>query len=56
MLCDVAPESFEMNYTQLASLVSPKTRAVIPVDIAGSIVDYDAHYEALDAASASWKH
>ena len=55
VLCDVAPESFEMNYTQLASLVSPKTRAVIPVDIAGRMVDYDALYDALDTASVSWK-
>ena len=55
VLCDVAPESFEMNYAQLASLVSPKTRAVIPVDIAGRMIDYDALYDALDTASVSWK-
>ena len=55
VLCDVAPESFEMDYAQLASLVSAKTRAVIPVDIAGRMVDYDALYDALDVASVSWK-
>ena len=55
VLCDVAPESFEMDYAQLTSLVSAKTRAVIPVDIAGRMVDYDVLYDALGAASVSWK-
>ena len=55
VLCDVAPESFEMDYAQLTNLVSTKTRAVIPVDIAGRMVDYDALYDALDAVSISWK-
>ena len=40
VLCDVAPNSFEMDYDQLAGLITAKTRAIVPVDIAGRMVDY----------------
>ena len=55
VLCDVAPGSFEMDYEQLATLVTEKTKAVIPVDIAGRMVDYDSLGKALDAASGLWQ-
>ena len=45
--CDVAPDSFEMDYEQLPDLVTERTRAVIPVDIAGRMVDYDTLFAAL---------
>ena len=47
VLCDVAPDSFEMDYDALSRLVTSKTRAVIPVDIAGRMVDYDRVREAV---------
>ena len=55
VLCDVTPDSFEMDYEQLAALVTEKTKAVIPVDIAGRMVDYDSLGKALDAASGLWQ-
>lgn len=55
VLCDVAPGSFEMDYEKLSSLVTEKTKAVIPVDIAGRMVDYDALARALDAAAGLWR-
>ena len=55
VLCDVAPGSFEMDYGQLEQRITDKTRAIIPVDIAGRMVDYDALFAALDSASASWR-
>lgn len=55
VLCDVAPGSYEMDYEQLSSLVTSKTKAVIPVDIAGRMVDYDSLGRALDAASSLWR-
>lgn len=55
VLCDVAPDSFEMDYAQLPALVSERTKAVIPVDIAGRMVDYDRLYAALDDARAKWR-
>ena len=53
VLCDVAPGSYEMDYEQLASLVTKRTRAVIPVDIAGRMVDYRALFTALEGAARS---
>lgn len=50
VLCDTAPGSFEMDYRKLESLVTSKTRAVIPVDLGGRMVDYDALFAALKAA------
>ena len=55
VLCDVAPDSYEMDYDTLASLVTEHTRAVIPVDIAGRMVDYDRLYAALDRARDLWR-
>ena len=54
VLCDVAPGSYEMDYDALGDLVTERTRAVIPVDIAGRMVDYDRLFAALDAVSERW--
>lgn len=55
VLCDTAPDSFEMDYSKLANLITERTRAVIPVDIAGRMVDYDTLFAALESASHLWK-
>ena len=55
VLCDVAPGSFEMDYDRLGALVTEKTRAVIPVDVAGRMVDYDRLFAALDGAAHLWQ-
>ena len=49
VLVDVAPGSFEMDYSKLAEAITPRTKAVIPVDIAGKMVDYDAIYGAVQS-------
>jgi dTDP-4-amino-4,6-dideoxygalactose transaminase len=41
VLIDTAPGSYEMDYDALEHAVTPKTKAVIPVDIAGVPCDYD---------------
>lgn len=58
VLCDVAPGSYEIDYEQLAGLVTDRTRAVIPVDIAGRMVDYPALFKALEKAAVEgrWHH
>lgn len=40
-LVDTDPQSFQMNYVQLEELITPKTKAIIPVDIAGIPCDYE---------------
>lgn len=41
VMADVAVDSYEMDYDQLENLITPKTKAVIPVDLAGVMCDYD---------------
>ena len=41
VLVDTAPGSYEMDYQKLAGVVTEKTKAIIPVDIAGIMCDYD---------------
>ena len=49
VLCDVAPNSYEMDYAQLEKLITPRTKAIIPVDLGGVMCDYDALFAAIDA-------
>lgn len=49
VLCDTAPDSYEMDYDALPSLINENTRAVIPVDIAGRMCDYELLFSVLDA-------
>lgn len=42
VLVDPAPDSFEMDYSKMADAITEKTKAIIPVDIAGKMCDYDA--------------
>lgn len=45
VMCDSKPGSFEMDYDQLARLITPRTKVIAAVDIAGVICDYDRIYE-----------
>lgn len=47
VLCDTAPDSFEMDYDALETLITENTKAVIPVDIAGRMCDYGRIEQAL---------
>lgn len=55
VLCDVAPETYEMDYDTLGTLITEHTRAIIPVDIAGRMIDYDRLVAVLEQAHESWK-
>ena len=54
VLCDVAPGSYEMDYAQLEKLITPRTKAIIPVDLAGVMCDYDALFSAIDAFGSAF--
>ena len=41
VMVDVEQGTYKMDKKQLASLINEKTKAIIPVDIAGVIEDYD---------------
>lgn len=40
VLVDTAPGSYEMDYDALAGAITPRTKAVIPVDVGGVLCDY----------------
>lgn len=45
ILCDIQQDSFEMDYIQLERLITTKTKAIIPVDLAGKLCDYDMIFD-----------
>ena len=47
VLIDTAPDSFEMDYDKLEEAITDKTKAIISIDIAGIICDYDRIYKAI---------
>lgn len=47
VFCDLQPDSFEMDYQKLAELITPRTKAIIPVDIGGKLCDYNAIFDAV---------
>ncbi len=55
VLCDTAPDSFEMDYDKLPFLITEKTKVIIPVDIAGKICDYKRLFEIVNAEKSKFK-
>lgn len=45
VLIDTAKDSFHMDYNKLEEAITEKTKAIIPVDIAGVMCDYDKIFE-----------
>lgn len=54
VLCDTAPNSFEMDYAALSDLITERTKAIIPVDIGGRMCDYKELFAAVDKAKHLW--
>lgn len=55
VLVDTAPDSFEMDYEKLADSITERTKAVIPVDIAGKMCDYDKIFEVVESKRKLFK-
>jgi len=49
VLVDVAEDSYEMDYEKLADAITVNTKAIIAVDIAGKMCDYDALYKVVES-------
>ena len=45
---DSQPDSTEMDYEKVAEAITEKTKAVVAVDLAGIICDYDKLYEVVE--------
>lgn len=54
VLIDVDKDSFEMDYSQLESKITSNTKAIIAVDIAGIVVDYDKIYEIVEKSKSKF--
>lgn len=48
VLVDTSEDSFHIDYDAMEAAITEKTKAVIPVDIAGVMCDYDRIYEAVN--------
>ena len=48
VLVDTGKDSFEMDYDSLERQITPATKAVMPVDVAGIPCDYDRIYEIIE--------
>ncbi|MGE1194344.1 DegT/DnrJ/EryC1/StrS family aminotransferase [Priestia megaterium] len=55
VLVDTAPDSFEMDYSKLSEAITEKTKAIISVDIAGKMCDYDTIYEIVESKKELFK-
>lgn len=49
VLVDCAPGSFEVDYDKLASAITERTKAVMPVDLGGIVADYDKVFAAVES-------
>lgn len=49
VLVDCAPSSFEMDYDKLADAITERTKAIMPVDLAGIVADYDKVFAAVES-------
>ena len=52
VMVDTAPDSFEMDYEKLAAAITPQTKVIIPVDLAGVVCNYDKIFEIVNAQKA----
>ncbi|MEH7115737.1 DegT/DnrJ/EryC1/StrS aminotransferase family protein [Neobacillus niacini] len=55
VLVDTEPDSFEMDYTQLADAITDKTKVIIPVDLAGKMCDYDTLFKVVESKKGLFK-
>lgn len=55
VLVDTASGSCEMDYEQLAEKITEKTKAIIPVDLAGVVCDYEKIYEIVNEKKAMFR-
>ena len=49
VMVDSAPDSFGMDYTKLEDAITDRTKAVMPVDLAGIVADYDSLFKIVEA-------
>ncbi len=54
VLVDTQRDSYEMDYAALAERITPRTKVIIPVDLAGIPCDYDRIFQIAEAKKAAF--
>ena len=49
VMVDTAPNSFEIDYDKLADAITENTKAILPVDLAGIVCDYEKIFAAVES-------
>ena len=49
IMVDCGTDTFEMDYKKMSDAITTRTKAIIPVDLAGIVVDYDRVYAAVES-------
>ena len=55
VLVDTGVDSYEMDYEKLEEAITEKTKAIIPVDLAGVMCDYDKIFEIVNRKKGLFK-
>lgn len=55
ILVDTAKNFFEMDYEKLEKAITPKTKAIIPVDLGGVMCDYEKIFDIINAKKSIFK-
>lgn len=55
ILVDTSKDSYEMNYEALNKAITPKTKAIIAVDLAGRMCNYDKIFEIVENKKSLFK-
>ena len=54
VLIDIQPGALEMDYEALEAAITEHTKAIIPVDLGGTMCDYDRIYEIIERKKNLW--
>lgn len=54
-MCDIQSDNFEMDYDKLGSMITEKTKVVMPVDLAGRMCDYDKIFEVVESKKSLFR-
>ena len=54
VLVDTLPGSYEINYDRICFAITEKTKAIIPVDIAGKMCDYNRLFSIAEGTKSKW--
>lgn len=55
VIIDSAPGSYEMDYDLVAAAITPRTKAIIPVDLGGVPCDYDRLFELVESSRSIFR-